>query len=91
MPTARLGFNGAQFHYELTTVTLNGSGTGSVAVVFDTAYQNAPVVLVIPPLGAAGTWVAGSITTAGFTLTVTSATDLASETVQVGYMAHQKL
>lgn len=91
MPTARQGFNGAQFHYELTTVTLNGSGTGTTTVTFDTAYQNAPVAVVVPHLGAAGTWEALSITTTGFILTVTGATDLASQTVEVLWIAHEKL
>lgn len=91
MVAVRKGFRDKSWHYEKTTVTLNGSGTGSTAVTFDTAYQNAPVVLVVPPLGASGTWAAGSITTTGFTLSVTTASDLASETVEVLWIAHEKL
>lgn len=91
MVAVRKGYRNKAWHYEKTTVTLNGSGTGTTTVTFDTAYQNAPVAVVVPHLGAAGTWEALSITTTGFILTVTGATDLASQTVEVLWIAHEKL
>lgn len=91
MPTVRTGLNGKRFHLEQQTIALNGSGTGSAAVTFDVAYTNTPVVAVVPPLGVNGTFAAGSITTTGFTLSITTASDLASANCEVGWMAHEPL
>ena len=73
-----------------TSITLNASGTATLAVVFAEAFTNVPVVLIIPPFGADITkWTAASITAAGFTLTVTTeGTAYQSKACEVGYFAH---
>ena len=71
------------------TVTLNGSGTGSVAVVFDPAFVSAPQVMVITAAGDSGTIAAASITKTGFTLNVTTSLRL-SQDIQVSWYAAEK-
>lgn len=91
MPTVRTGLNGKRFHLEQQTISLDSFGTGTASVTFDVAYTNTPVMVVIPPLGVNGTFSAGSITTTGFTLTITTASDLASANCEVGWFASEKL
>lgn len=75
-----------------TSITLNGSGTATLAITFAEAFSNIPVVVVIPPFGADVTkWTAASITAAGFTLTVTADTTYASKACEVGWFAHSLL
>ena len=91
MPTVRTGLNGKRFHLEQQTIALDSNGTGSAAVTFDVAYTNTPYVKVIQPLGGNGTFAANSVATTGFTLQITTASDLASANCEVGYMAHEAL
>ena len=91
MVTARVGFNQLQYHYERQVIALDGSGNASIAVVFDAAYDNTPIVTVVPPLGVNGTWSAASITTTGFTISVVTASDLASSNAAMVWFAHQKM
>lgn len=83
MTTVRYGFNRLPYHYEKSTVTLDGSGNGTLAITFDAAYAQAPTVAVVPPLACNGTFSAASVTTTGFTLTVAGATDLLSQNVEL--------
>ncbi len=91
MTAVRRGFSDLAYHYEEAVVSINASGAGTLAVVFDVAYQNIPVGVVIPLLGGAGTWTLASLTTAGFTLTVSGATDTISQDVRVLWFTHQKV
>lgn len=91
MTTAKKGFRDRQFHYEKTTVVIDGSGNGTTTITWDTAYQTTPVGVVIPPLGTAGTWTLASLSTTGCILTAALVTDLASMTVEVAYFVHEKL
>jgi hypothetical protein len=63
---------GRAFEVNEATVTTNGSGTGSTAVVFTESFIGAPSVMVITQAGDSGTFAAASITEAGFTLNVTT-------------------
>ena len=91
MPAVRRGFRDLNYHYEKTAITLNGSGAGTTAVTFDTAYQTTPVGVIVPPLGSNGTWSLASLTTTGFTLTCTGDTVNASKTIEVVYFTHENL
>ncbi len=91
MTAVRRGFNDLAYHYEEATVALDASGNGTLAITFDVAYANIPVGVVVPLLGGAGTWTLASLTTTGFTLTCTGATDTASQNVRVLWFTHQKL
>ncbi|MBK8100627.1 MAG: hypothetical protein IPK26_26355 [Planctomycetes bacterium] len=58
---------------ERATVTLSNAdpAVGSTAVLFDVAYQDIPVVMVVPPRGmTAGAVTATSIAKTGFTISV---------------------
>jgi len=78
-------------HYQVNevAVTTNGSGTGTGAVVFDPAFTAIPSVMVVTAAGDSGTITAGSITTAGFTCTVTTSLRL-SQTIMVSWVAVEK-
>jgi len=71
------------------TVTLNGSGAGTLAVTFETAFVQIPHVSVIPHLGDTATPTAASVTKSGFTLTVTGSAML-SQDVEFGWFASEK-
>lgn len=92
MPTARTSLIDPVklFHLEALTLSLDGSGNGTSAVVFDTAYTNVPVGAAIPPLGVDGTFSLASLTRTGFTFTVSGCTDLASTNCRAGYFIHEK-
>lgn len=95
MPTVRTSPIASNKRYHEPQVAdvigLNGSGTGTLSITFDVAYDYAPVVLPIPQQGISGTLTAASITKTGFTLTVTGATEFASANYRCGWMAHEAL
>lgn len=73
------------------TVTLNGSGTGSVAVLFSPdTFVAAPQVMVVTPNGDSGTFAAASVLKTGFTLNVTNSLVL-SQDKKVTWFACEKL
>ncbi len=77
------------FQINEKTVTLNGSGTGSAAVVFDPTFTSTPSVMVITQAGDSGTIAAASITKSGFTLNVTTSLRL-SQDIEVTYVAVER-
>ncbi len=81
-------------HYQVNeaTVTLNGSGTGSQAVVFDPAFTSTPTITVIKAAGDTGTIaVSGSpaASKSGFTIDVTTSLRT-SQDIQVTWLACEK-
>lgn len=72
-------------------IGLDGSGDGTDVVTFSPAFDNAPIVTIVSPLGANGTFTAPTPTTTGVTLTVSGCSDLASSNVEVAFTAHEKL
>ena len=76
---------------DVTTVTLDGTGGGTAAVTFIQDFITAPQVSIVAPgAGVNGTWTATSITSSGFTVSVSGATDVASQDVGVFWVAHEK-
>ena len=61
--------SGKKFHEGTVSVTTVAS-TGTVAVSFPDAFVNKPAVMVIPPMGYEGNYVADATTTTGFTVSV---------------------
>ena len=90
-PAKRIGFNRLQYHYEVVSIALDGSGNGSASITWDNSYGTTPVGVVVPPAGANGTWSFTALTATTATLTVAAASDLASQTVDCVYFVHQKL
>lgn len=84
-----VGLRGLTFLLTEYAVALT-TGASTAAVVFPEAFSSIPVVLVIPPEGAAGTWAVSSITTTGFSWAITG-TSLGNVTIGVGIAAHSKL
>ncbi len=73
------------------TVTTNGSGTGSVAVLFSPdTFVAIPQVMVVAANGDSGTFAAASVTTTGFTLNVTTSLRL-SQSIKVTWFAAEKI
>lgn len=73
------------------TITLDGSGNGSLAINFSTTFVGVPDVFVVKAAGAAGTFASGSITETSFTLTVTGDTTRASRRIKVTWIAAEKV
>lgn len=71
------------------TVTLDGSGDGSVAVSFTETFVETPSILVVPPRADSGTYSATSTSKTGFTVTVASS-DLTSRDVKVTWTVVDK-
>lgn len=72
-------------------IALDGSGNGNDVITFSPAFDNAPIVQIVPPLGANGTFTVPSPTTTSVTATVASCSDLASSNVEVVVWGHEKL
>lgn len=89
--SVRDGLDGNVFVYQKVNVTIS-SNTGSETVTFDVAFGFAPAVAVVTPRGAAGTYSATSVTTTGFTISVTGETDtdFDDNTVPVYVFAHNR-
>ncbi len=84
----------AKRHYQVgeATVTLNGSGTGTAAVVFDPAFVSLPKICVVTQAGDSGTIieaVSPAATKSGFTVSVTTSLRV-SQDIQVTWFACTK-
>lgn len=90
-----IGIRGAQIEYGEATVTLDGSGNGTVAITFEQAFVTVPAILVVPEeadaLAGATYQVATSpaATKSGFTLQLVSSRKVSRDT-KVKWFAHQK-
>ena len=60
-------------------------------VTFPETFDNIPVVLIVPPLGAEGTWTADSITTSGCDVVVDACGNFCSTSIKVVILAHERL
>lgn len=78
-------------HVEIgtATVTLDGSGNGTQAVTYQTAFVSSPSVLIVPPEADAGSWTAASASKTGFTATATTS-DLTSQDRVITWVAVEK-
>ncbi len=61
--------SGKKFHEGVISVT-TASSVGTVAVTFPDTFTNKPAVMVIPPFGHEGNYVADAVLTTGFTVNV---------------------
>ena len=73
-------------------ITLNGSGTGSEAVTYSPSFDNVPKAMIVSPEGTdAADFTLASEAKTGCTLTVTACTEFASKSVEVVFLAHERL
>lgn len=89
---ASKGLHNRLIDYAETTVTLNGLGAGTQAVLFDSDYVSIPDVLVVQneaDEGAGASYTAATVTKDGFTLTVTGSSRT-SQDIAVIWFAHEK-
>ncbi len=86
------GLHNMLLDYTETTVSLNGSGAGTQAVLFGSDYVSIPDVLVVQneaDEAAGASYTAATVTKDGFTLTVTGSSRT-SQDIAIIWFAHQK-
>ncbi len=81
--------NGKLFYFEKRRITLDGSGDGTLATVFEAKFYSTPAVYVVPAKADAGSYTAASVTSTGFTITITGS-DILSQDIEVWYFATEK-
>jgi hypothetical protein len=92
---ARFSFYNKLMTEQLHTVTIESDSSGVTSdtkdVTFPATFNNAPIVMIVPPLGVDGTWSADSITITGCDVVVDTCPDMAGKSFEVAVFAHERL